>query len=57
MRLIESKNLKDSFCNSCLFLNDGSMRKYLQKGLDWENSGDLDKLQKLMNKYRFAVYT
>jgi len=47
-RLIESKDLKDAYCNSCLFLNDGSMRKYLEKDISWDNSGDINKIQKLV---------
>jgi len=49
-RLIESKDLKDAYCNSCLFLNDGSMRKYLEKDISWDNSGDINKIQKLVSE-------
>jgi len=49
-RLIEMKEIKDSYCDSTFILNDGNMRHYMEKKeFSWENNTDINKVCKIIS--------
>ena len=61
-RLVKERNISDGYCNTSVFLSDGSMRKHLEKGkLEWKNISGEKNMKELMSivtkqvigKYKF----
>jgi len=49
-RLIEMKEIKDSYCDSTFILNDSNIRHYMEKKeYSWENNTDINKVCKIIS--------